>query len=42
MTPEASLSLTKQVQAMAGMIQMLAPIIPQIVRLATPPTDLTW
>nr|XP_018684344.1 PREDICTED: UDP-glycosyltransferase 78D2-like [Musa acuminata subsp. malaccensis] len=38
-TPEAFLSLTKQVQTMAGMMQMLALIIPQIVQLVMPPTD---
>ena len=40
-TPEAFLNLTKQVQAMLGMMQMLAPFIPQIVWLAAPPTDPT-
>ena len=40
-THEAFLSLTKQVQAMVGMLQTLAPFIPQIVWLAAPPTDLT-
>ena len=39
MSPEAFLSLTKQVHTMAGLMQMLAPIIPQIVQLAMPPTD---
>ncbi|THU66606.1 hypothetical protein C4D60_Mb05t15930 [Musa balbisiana] len=41
-TPEVFFSLTKQVQAMAGMMQTLALIIPQIVRQATLPTDPTW
>ena len=40
-TPEAFLSQTKQVQAMVGMMQTLAPLIPQIVWLAAPPTDST-
>ena len=39
-TLEAFLSLSKQVQAMASMMQMLAPLLPQIVWLATPPIDL--
>lgn len=41
MSPEAFLSLTKQVQAMAGMMQMLVLLIPQIVRLVAPPIDRT-
>ena len=40
-TLEAFLSLYKQVQAMASMMQMLAPLLPHIVQLATPSTDST-
>ena len=38
---EAFLSLTKQAQAMARMMQTLVPLIPQIMQLAAPSTGLT-
>ena len=40
-SPEAFLGLAKKVQEMAGMMQMIIPLISQFVQLATPPTEPT-